>query len=96
MRETRPVCGAVATAARARRSGELEESLGAGGEPWERQGGARGEPSTLLERRLRTAERAPPPSHGVLESSLPPDAPTPSLGSAARDPACHTQVPRER
>ena len=23
-------------------------------------------------------------------------APTPSLGSAARDPACHTQVPRER
>ena len=57
VRETRRVCGAVAAAARARHSGELEDPLGAAQEPSERGGGARGEPSTLLERRLRTAER---------------------------------------
>ena len=96
VRETRRVCGAVAAAARARHSGELEDPLGAAQEPSERGGGARGEPSTLLERRLRTAERGPPPSHGVLERNLPPGAPTRRSEVPSRDPACHTQVPRER
>ena len=95
MRETRPVCGAVAAAARARRSDELKEPLGAGEEPCERWRGARGEPSTLLERRLRTAERGPPPSHGVLERNLPPGAPTRRSEAVARPRLSHAGPERK-